>query len=208
MNVTEKAAHKLVGFLFRRGVIVEKEQAIYSYLLQLWLEKFFAVSTVLLLAMTLHMLPESLVFFLVFIPLRSYAGGLHLETYAACYAGSVLSFSGVLLAVREWGAFCPAACSAVLGLVCLAGIRLLSPVESGKRLISEKQRRQFARNLNIVLALLAASQLLLAVLDGRRYGFLLAVTEALQLLFLAAGKWKYRNKPETGDEKRTEGATH
>lgn len=46
------------------------------------------------------MVVEGILFFIVFIPLRSYAGGLHLEHYWSCLALSCLTFSVILLLTK------------------------------------------------------------------------------------------------------------
>ncbi len=189
--MTERLAGKTAEFFCRKGWIKEREIVIYRYLVQVWLEKALAVFTVVAVAGYLHMMLEVLLFFAIFIPIRNYAGGLHFETYLACYIGSVLTFTSVLVLTKYWSRFCPAGVSLCIGALCLWGIWLLAPVESPNRPLEEKERVLFAKRLKNVLLFWFAVQLVLWILNWKRYLFLTMVTEIQLVATMQLGKWKY-----------------
>lgn len=84
-----------------------------------------------------------------FAPLRSYAGGLHLEKYHSCFVLSCLTFSGVLLIVRYiqfpiWISFITLF---ILEIVVYA----LYPIENINRKVDREEDRYFRKKLKLFL---------------------------------------------------------
>ncbi len=81
-------------------MITEELTEVYEYGFQCFLE--FSLSTLcsIIIAIFLNMLPECLFFFLIFIPMRSFGGGVHMKTYLACFIGSCLLLTSTMLAVK------------------------------------------------------------------------------------------------------------
>ena len=96
----EYLAKKLTNYIYEKKIITEELIEIYQYGFQCFLE--LSVSTIcsIIIALFLGMLPECLFFFLLFIPMRSYGGGLHMKTYFACFIGSCFILTFSLLAVK------------------------------------------------------------------------------------------------------------
>lgn len=85
----DRIAKGLTDYVIRKGMIEETERNIYEYGFTLTMEVGLFVLVSLFLTLYLHMFVEGVLFFVIFAPLRSYAGGLHLEKYHSCF---VLSF--------------------------------------------------------------------------------------------------------------------
>ena len=90
----------LTDYIFKKGIIDEKSYEIYQYGFQCFLEVSTSTICSIIIALLLHMLPECLFFFLLFIPMRSFSGGLHLKTYFSCFIGSCLILASTLLIVK------------------------------------------------------------------------------------------------------------
>ena len=87
----EYLSHKLTDYILKKEIIKQDSYDIYQYGFQCFLE--ISVSTIcsIVIALLLHMLPECLFFFLLFIPMRSFSGGLHLKTYFSCFLASSIA---------------------------------------------------------------------------------------------------------------------
>ena len=90
----------LTDYIFEKGIIDRKNYEIYQYGFQCFLEVSASTICSIVIALLLHMLPECLFFFLLFIPMRSFSGGLHLKTYFSCFIGSCLILTSTLLIVK------------------------------------------------------------------------------------------------------------
>lgn len=71
----EYLSHKLTDYILKKEIIKQDSYDIYQYGFQCFLE--ISVSTIcsIVIALLLHMLPECLFFFLLFIPMRSFSDG-------------------------------------------------------------------------------------------------------------------------------------
>lgn len=74
----------------------EEQKEIAQYGLQAFLEmgSNFLISLFILYKM--DMIAEGIIFFLIFIPVRMFSGGYHLESYFKCLIFSVITLVGVL----------------------------------------------------------------------------------------------------------------
>ena len=77
----DRLSTKLTNYILLKGVIEENDFEIYQYGFQRFLELFINIMCSIIIAILLNMKLECIVFFLFFIPLRSYSGGFHMEHY-------------------------------------------------------------------------------------------------------------------------------
>ena len=86
----------LTKYIFNKGIITQKSYDTYQYGFQCFLEVSLSTVCSIIIALFLHMLPECLFFFLLFVPIRSFSGGLHLKTYFSCFIVSCLILTTTL----------------------------------------------------------------------------------------------------------------
>ncbi len=168
----EYLANKLTDYIIEKGIITEDMTGIYKYGFQCFLE--FSVSTLfsIIIALFFGMLPECLFFFLLFIPMRSFGGGLHMKTYLACFTGSCFILTSTLLAVKYLTI--PLFPSFVLYLFTAILILAIGPVDHPNREVDGKDNHIFIkRNYFTMLASFLLS-LLFIYTANRRYMFLQA----------------------------------
>lgn len=96
----EKIAERLAKRLVRENLISESMVEIYQYGIVRLLEIGGAVLTGFLICLSMGMLKEGIIFFLFFIPLRSYLGGFHMEKYWQCYIMSCFTLFAVLVITK------------------------------------------------------------------------------------------------------------
>lgn len=95
-QIMEKIAERLVNKLLRENLISESMVEVYQYGIVRLLEIGAAVVTGAVICLGMGMLWEGVIFFLFFVPLRSYLGGFHMEKYWQCYIMSCLTLVAVL----------------------------------------------------------------------------------------------------------------
>lgn len=96
----KRIAEVLTDYVIQKGMVKEEDRELYEYGFTMTIEVGLFVLSCLFISLYLHMLMEGILFFLIFAPLRSYAGGLHLDKFRSCFILSCLTFSGILLIVR------------------------------------------------------------------------------------------------------------
>lgn len=127
-----------------------------------------------------HMLPECLFFFLLFIPLRSFGGGLHLKTYFACFIGSCLILLFTLLSVKYFTI--PLFISFVLYAFCAILILIIGPVNHPNRKVNSHDNTIFAKRTYLTIVFTFVIAILFIVTNNAKYMFL----QAIVFLFIYA----------------------
>lgn len=140
-----RAARALADYVLYKGVINKDEYDMYEYGFQIALETGLSLIISGIIAGLLHMIPEGILFFIVFIPLRSYAGGLHMKKYLHCLILSCLTFSAVLLIVKY--VRLPIFILSIAFLVMEIAIYYMYPIENINREVDEDENRFFRQRL-------------------------------------------------------------
>lgn len=83
-------AERMTDYIIKVGVISSESYVIYQYGFQIGLEMILSFGVCLGMAIYLHMVPEFVVFTGIFMLLRTYAGGVHLNSFGACLICSVI----------------------------------------------------------------------------------------------------------------------
>lgn len=187
----EKVSYVLAGYLVRKGIITIEKSCIYQYGFQIGLEVSLNTLISILIAVFLHMEWETLIFFIVFAVLRSYAGGLHMETYLGCLICSCMSLMGLLLIVKYID--CQRFFSLGIIAVSLILVKVLSPVLDINRPVSDKDLLKFARRLNYSIVGIVFLAIVLFLLRLNRMLLMLSATTTFMVCILAFGKVKYEN---------------
>lgn len=184
----EKLVNKLTEYLIHKEVILQEKKNIYQFGFQVGLEVTLNTVISILIAVACNMEIECIVFFMVFIPLRSYAGGLHLNSYIKCMICSCLSLLLILLIVKYIDINrILMMCIITLSIII---IKVIKPVEHVNRPVSRKKYAEFIKKLNITLMVLAVASVVLFVLDVKRMLYTVAVTMLFMALILFLGKVK------------------
>lgn len=132
----------MTNFLLESGEIAEEDYQIYKYGFTVMLEKGIFLALCLGFAISLNKEIISILFFFIFIPLRSFAGGLHLDHYITCLILSVLSYLFVLLMSNILISPEVTILISVFALMCIS---LTYPVENINRKVDDKEKKVFEK---------------------------------------------------------------
>lgn len=176
----EDLAKKLTDYICKKKIIADELVEIYQYGFQCFME--LSVSTVcsIIIALFLGMLPECLFFFLLFIPMRSYGGGLHMKTYFACFLGSCFILTSSLLAVKYLTIPIPR--SFLLYLLAIILILLIGPVDHPNREVDTQENSIFIKKTYFTMFISFLLALFFIFTSNTRYMFL----QAIVFVFISA----------------------
>ena len=124
-------SEKLTDYIIKTGVVSEESYAIYQYGFQIGIEMLSCFLVCFGIAIYLHMIPEFLVFTGSFMLLRTYTGGLHLNSFTRCFICSVVVQTLVLLISKQYTILLPVAWLIILCRFIL--ILRVAPVENINR---------------------------------------------------------------------------
>lgn len=184
----KRISEGLSDYVIQKGMVKEEDRELYEYGFTITIEAGLFALFCLFVALYLHMLKEGILFFLIFAPLRSYAGGLHLNKFRSCFVLSCLTFSGILLIVQY--VHIPMLLS-LIGLVVLEiAIYVLYPVENINREVDSEENSFFKMKLKLFLVIDFVIAVICAVLRNECFVFLIAVTFLMIVVTMALGKYK------------------
>ncbi len=141
----------LTEYLIKKQVIDEADKEMYQYGLLRGGEMLGNIVTCMLIALWFDLVLEGIFFFVFFIPLRSYAGGLHLKNYISCFILSLVTFI-VILMLTKWCVLPTYLLITAFGF--LVGILIfLYPIENVHRRVTEKENLYFKKKLILFIIL-------------------------------------------------------
>ena len=127
--------------LIEENIIKPTERKLYLYCFGTVIETLANLVTTLLIGVLLGKLHAALIFMLIFIPMRSTAGGYHCETAGGCYLLSMAVYLIVLLTYGSCSGFLPIVYSAVC-LLDTAAVTFLSPVVSPNKPMTAQELKR------------------------------------------------------------------
>lgn len=178
----------LTDYVIQKGMVKEEDRELYEYGFTMTIEVGLFVLSCLFVSLYLHMLMEGILFFLIFAPLRAYAGGLHLDKFHSCFILSCLTFSGILLIVRY--VHIPMLFSFIALFILEAAVYALYPVENINREVDSDENRFFKKKLKIFLVVDLLLAIICAVLKKECYVFLISITFFMIVITMILGKYK------------------
>ena len=186
----EFLSRKLTNYMLKRGVINKCNYEIYSYGFQIFLELSLNLLCSLIIAVLLDMVIECFLFFLFFIPLRSYNGGLHMEHYLSCLLLSCITLALILLTVKHFTV--TPFFSYPLYVISVLVIAKIGPINHPNRDVSYDEDIQFKSKTSITLALSVIISIIFLILSKYKYLFLEALVFTLVSSTLLIGRMKYK----------------
>lgn len=185
----EFLSQKLADYILAKGIINKCDYEIYQYGFQIFLEFFLNILCSIIIAVLLDMKIECFLFFLFFIPLRSYSGGLHMERYLSCLLLSCITLAFTLLIVKN----CTVApsISYLLYAISVFIVIMTGPINHPNREVSPGEDILFKLKTNITLSLSFIISIGFLVANNYRYLFLEALVYTLVASTLLMGRMKY-----------------
>ena len=137
----DKMSTFITDTLIEGGVIKSEERNLYVYCFGTIVEMLANIITTILIGILLGRLPATLIFLLVFIPLRSTVGGYHCETSGKCFILSMSVYLSIILTYKL-SSIIPTRTCVLFCVIDFALILILSPVASPNKPLSLMERKK------------------------------------------------------------------
>lgn len=185
-----KISSFITDTLIEGNVIKNEEKNLYLYCFGTIIEMSANLLATLLIGAMLHRFIETLIFMIVFIPIRSFAGGYHCEKAESCFILSISVYLSVILSYKYLYCISVYWVYAIY-LADLISVFILSPVVSPNKPLSEKGKNK-NRCISIFITALyitAASVMLYCKIP---YAFVILESVTASVISMTAGYLKYR----------------
>ena len=183
-------SERLTDYVIKTGVVSKELYAVYQYGFQIGLEMFCCFTTCFIIAICLHIISEFIIFTGIFILLRTYAGGIHLNSFGSCFICSV-AVQTVALLINIKYQF-PIRSAWVIIMISSLLIYKLSPVESISRKLDKEEKKHCKKaTLKIIISILIIAGCC-TIRSGYKIISLIAITMSIVLFSQCLGIIKFK----------------
>lgn len=196
--MVEKISNAVVKYMLKHGAISEAEEnkEYYQYGVEITISSVINIVIILCIGLIFRSFTESLLFLLLFVPIRQYTGGYHANTYFKCNLTFAVSFSLLLIFYHFTNRILTSHFAVLIVYVCVLTIIFTCPIENPNKPIPTEKRKGhkiMALTLGAIYGIIGV----VLVVFANKYGALILYTLLLvTVLILAALILKRRCKYE------------
>lgn len=180
---------RIIDYLLRHDIIAQQDAAIYVYGLQTLFQSAACYGTILLLALLTHHVIDTLVFWVIFLPIRQYAGGYHCSTPLRCFFLSVVVWAAIMALCRF--SFPPLLC--VLSVLSAAVLWYFAPLPHPNNPLSPKRMQEVTRIIHWIIAGTGILFAILLILQQLHFAALICYILLTCALSLLAARSAFKN---------------
>lgn len=184
-----RLADRLVGSQLKNKRIPEADAAIYRYGYILMMETMINILISVFIGIVFHALREVIWFLLIFVPLRSYAGGYHMDRAWKCIIATNVMIAGVTLtavyALHTVPLLVWFAAEAVSCIVICA----LAPIDTKAKPLDDGEKKVYRRKTWLICGAEALIHTALLLLGMERPACVGIMAHAALVVSLTLEKW-------------------
>lgn len=185
-----KLSEKAVDVLSVHNYIAQDEKELYVYgFFMLFSKAFFFLLTVIY-GVLFGIVLESILFYITFIVIRGYAGGVHASKESTCTICTSLAMLLCVAAIRacmELSLITVPLFLLALSTIC---ILLLSPLDSAEKRLTEEEKKEYQKKSHVFTALILLAAILALICGLTRLFYPCVTSLLLESVLLIAGKKK------------------
>ena len=186
----DNVARKITNYLLENGTIDNRKYEICRYGLLTGMELFVCTMICFFISLFMRMVFEFFVVFFVFFSVRSFVGGLHMNSFKSCCVCSCVVFLIILLAVKN--SSISLRMSFELSIYELGLLFVLKPVENENRFVDEIEKKVFLYRVRWIMGIIFGIVILLYIL--KLVQFLNTITYTLGTIILSMFLGNLKNK--------------
>lgn len=183
----EKLARNVVSWQIKKNLLQEEKESLYTYAYELLIGQVVNLLIACLLAVLFHDYVTVIVYLASYIPLRSYAGGHHANSYGVCTMVSAALICVACILVK-------AVPLDAIGLVNLAGavisggtVFLLAPVQDHNKPLEQIETIRYRRRSRIIWLLETFLWIICYLAGGRKASLAIVLAHITLSGMLVAG---------------------
>ena len=188
--MVKKCAKELAKYVVKYNDNVDLLEA-YEYSYQVGIENLLTIITNIIVAILLKRLPEYIVFMIVFVSVRNYAGGIHLSTFRRCYFFTNITVAIVLITID----LIPVSSSwyMLLHIISIGILTcVISPVDSINKQLEECEKRNIKSKLRLNLLFIISGSMVFALMGVN--DILMIVRSTLFCVYIGCVCGQMKNK--------------
>lgn len=193
--IIKKLAYITISYWEKNKIIDPQLKSIYQYGVELLISSLISILLVLISGIVFFSILDSVLFLVVFIPIRLFSGGYHANTYLACNISMLFTFCGTALCSKIIPLSMHGIC--VVSIICLVVFLFLCPVDNKHKPISQTQKKK-CKVISLTLLIITIIICCLFYLVNMTYYNTILFTVVAITILVPIGKIK--NYIERGNE--------
>lgn len=185
-----KLSEKAVDVLSVHNCIAQDEKELYVYGFFMLFSKAFFFLLTIIYGMLFGVVLESILFYITFIVLRSYAGGVHASKESTCTICTSLAMLLCVAAIRACMELSLLAVPLMLLALSTICILFLSPLDSAEKRLMEEEKKEYRKKSYVFTALILLAAILALICGLTRLFYPSVTSLVLESVLLVAGKAK------------------
>lgn len=184
----QKISKKLADYILEAGVIAPETYEIYQYGFQIGLEMFICFLISMLFAIYLRMIPEFFISIVIFMALRTYAGGIHLNSFFSCFFCSVAVQTSILIISQEIridNIF-----AVIIIFLCVSIIMRKAPIENKNHMLDDCEKIYYKACTKKIMVIVSGISMFLLAFGENKYLVVIMLTLTVIAFSLYAGEIK------------------
>lgn len=185
-----KIARVIVKNFIHSGHIEKNELELYEYGVFILLSNILFISITALLGLVFGLLPQSLIFFVVFTIIRQYAGGYHASTELRC---EFLTTLGILASIVIMSLITSEFYFIVLVIITFilsVFIFIFAPIDTDEKVLDETELKVFCKRTKVVLIIVVTMIIVSFYFKIKTICIPCCISLILEGVLLIAGKLK------------------
>ncbi len=197
-----KLSTKIVHMLCKASIIEEEGREIYIYGFFILLSYLFCLLITALFGYFFGILWESLLFYLFFLFIRRYAGGVHAKKESTCTVMTILAMFLSVLVLNILIMLSNLSVSVILLVTGILSIFSLSPLESNEKPLSMEEYQHYKHISRYISAAVTIIAICGWAIGWHNILHVVAVCMSLEGMLLLFGKAKLLSKPAMSKTKK------
>lgn len=186
----EQVVEHIMHYINQEYSLNEPEQEIIRFGVESAIELGINLLVSILILYKMDMLLEGLIFFSVFIPIRTLAGGYHSDSYLYCLLFSIFTLVTVMVLSKRIEINTNLLIILILIMELIIG--MIGPVINSERPVSQKEYIVFSRNLYKIFVVIALFCVWMGVVGYSKLLNIVFLSLCLILITSIIGKIKYK----------------
>ena len=194
----EKLSQSILDYLLNSNAIENNrdEKDYYTYGIQITLSSMLNLLLILGIGFLTFSIIESIIFLMLFIPIRQFTGGFHASTYFKCNLSFCIVFVSILLLYYTTGQYFNTYIAILITFVCVSVILIKCPIENKNKPIPDN-RKPFHKTMAAMLGIAYGTIGTVLIAFSNKYGALFLYTLlSVIVLIIAAMLQERRGKNE------------
>lgn len=183
-RIAEHITQKLIGL----EVVARSDKDLYSYGFFLLISQIFFFSITLIVGFVIRIPAESIVFFIVFLLLRTYAGGVHAKTEVICTLLTTFAVTLSVFCIKILAQMQSRSCAIFLLISGSLCILLFSPLDTTEKPLNAHERNKYHSICCVIVLLCVTGAILFYKLQLDTFFCAIVVGVFLETVLLLVGK--------------------